>query len=231
MGRGDGAERTVRRRSVLHAVAGHRLLEHDAGTLRDRPDHRRVQLRHRPSRTRSAGRRRREPRRHRPVEQGRRLHRHPDTRRRLLRGRLRRTRDGTPVQRQPSVQRQPAQLLRRQPQRGNVGRGGQRLVRHGVRRHLPDRRPAGAQRPVLLGAEPSGDLDLHVVEPGRDQRGSDGFAAALRRRQRGAGGHVRPRLRADGNGPAAVPRDQRRTQRDVARWRAGDGQHRHDRDR
>ena len=115
---------------------------------------------------------------------------------RLLRDRLRRPRDGPPVQRQPSVQRQPAQLLRRQPQRGELGRAGQRLVDHGVRGHLPHRRPAAAQRPVLLGAQPAGDLDLHVVEPGRDQRGADGLAAALRRRQRGPGRHVRARLRA-----------------------------------
>ena len=43
---------------------------HDARTLRDRPDHRRVELRHRPPRARPAGRRRRQPRRRRPLEQG-----------------------------------------------------------------------------------------------------------------------------------------------------------------
>ena len=60
-----------------------------------------------------------------------------------------------------------------------------------------------AQRPVLLAAEPAGDLDVHVVEPGGDQRGADGVAAALRRRQRGAGRHLRAGLRADGDDPAA----------------------------
>ena len=78
VGAGDRAERAVRRGRVLHAVAGHGLLVDDARALRDRPDHRRVELRHRPPRARPAGRRRREPRRRRPLEQGRRLHRHPD---------------------------------------------------------------------------------------------------------------------------------------------------------
>ena len=44
----------------------------------------------------------------------------------------------------------------------DLGRAGQRLVDHGVRGHLPDGRPAAAQRPVLLAAQPAGDLDLHV---------------------------------------------------------------------
>ena len=85
VGRGDRAERAVRRRGLLHAVAGHGLLEHHARAVRDRPDHRRVELRHRPPRARPAGRRRRQPRRRRPLEQGRRLHGHPDADRRLLR--------------------------------------------------------------------------------------------------------------------------------------------------
>ena len=88
-----------------------------------------------------------------------------------------------------------------------------------------------ALRPVLLRAQPAGDLDLHVVEPGRDQRGADGLAAALRRRQRGAGRDVRPGLRADGDDPAAQPRDRRRAERHPARRRGGDRQHRHDLDR
>ena len=108
------------------------------------------------------------------------------------------------VQRQPPVQRQPAQLLGRQPQRRDVDRAGLGLVDDGVRRHLPHRRPAAAQRSVLLAAQPAGDLDLHVVEPGGDQRGPDRVAAALRRRQRGPGRHVRPGLRADGHDPAAA---------------------------
>ena len=41
VGPGDRAERPLRRRGVLHAVPGHRLLEHDPRALRDRPDHRR----------------------------------------------------------------------------------------------------------------------------------------------------------------------------------------------
>ena len=78
LGRRDRAERALRRRGLLHAVAGHGLLEHDARAVRDRPDHRRLELRHRPPRARPAGRRRRQPRRRRPLEQGRRLHGHPD---------------------------------------------------------------------------------------------------------------------------------------------------------
>ena len=50
-------------------------------------------------------------------KQGWRLHRHPDAGRRLLRRGLRGARDGPPVQRQSHLQRQPTQLLRRQPQR------------------------------------------------------------------------------------------------------------------
>ena len=42
----------------------------------------------------------------------------------------------------------------------DLGRAGQRLVDHGLRGHLPDRRPAAAQRPVLLAAQPAGDHDL-----------------------------------------------------------------------
>ena len=122
MGPGDRPERPLRRRGVLHAVAGHRLLLDDTRALRHRPDHRRVELRHRASRARPAGRRRRQPRRRRPLEQGRRLHGHPDADRRLLRDRLRGPRDGPPVQRQPPVQRHAAELLRRQPQRVHLGR-------------------------------------------------------------------------------------------------------------
>ena len=80
---------------------------------RDRPDHRREQLRPRPPRARAARRRCRQARRRRPREQGRRLHGSPDSDRRLLRRRLRRPRDGPPVLRQPHVRRQPAQLLGR----------------------------------------------------------------------------------------------------------------------
>ena len=72
------------------------------------------------------------------AEQGGGLHRPRDTGRRLLRRRLRGPRAGPPVLGQPHVQRQPAQLLGREPQPGDVGRAGQRLVRPGVRGHLPD---------------------------------------------------------------------------------------------
>ena len=82
---------------------------------------------------------------------------------------------------------------------------GSRLLDHGLRGHLPHRRPAGPLRPVLLAAQPAGDLDLHLVEPGGDQRGADGVAAALRRRQRGPDRHLRPRLRAGRDDPAAEP--------------------------
>ena len=94
-----------------------------------------------------------------------------------------------------------------------------------------DRRPPGPQRPVLLGAQPAGDLDLHVVEPGGDQRGAGGRAAPLRRRQRGAGRDVRPGLRADGDDPAADRGDRRGSERHAARRRSGDRQHGHDLDR
>ncbi len=53
-------------------------------------------------------------------------------------------------------------------------------------------------------------------ESGGDQRGADGLAAALRRRQRGPGRDLRPRLLAGRHGPAAEPRHQRRAERDLA---------------
>ena len=48
-----------------------------------------------------------------------------------------------------------------------LGRARQRLVDHGLRGHLPDGRPAAAQRPVLLAAQPAGDHGVRHVEPGR----------------------------------------------------------------
>ena len=189
LGRGDRAQRALRRRRLLHAVAGDGLLEHDAGALRDRPDHRRLELRHRPPCPRRAGRRRREPRRRRPLEQGGRLHRHPDARGRLLRDRLRGPRDGSPVRRQPSVQRQPAQLLERQPQRGALGRAGQRLLDHGVRGHLPDRRPAARTATHTSRSAASKRSTTYTSPaPDCDQRGADGVAPTLRWRQRGPAG-------------------------------------------
>ena len=77
------------------------------------------------------------------AKQGRRLHRHPDAGRRLLRRGLRGARDGPPVQRQSHLQRQPTQLLRRQPQRVYFGRTWQRLLGHGLCGHLPHGRPPG----------------------------------------------------------------------------------------
>ena len=64
--------------------------------LRDRPDHRRERLRHRPHRDGQRGRRRRQRRRRRQ-QQGARLHRPGHADRRLLRRRLRGARDGPPV--------------------------------------------------------------------------------------------------------------------------------------
>ena len=104
---------------------------------------------------------------------------------------------------------------------------GSRLVDHGVRGHLPHRRPAAALRPLLVGAQPPGDLDLHVVEPGGDQRGADRFAAPLRRWQRGADRDLRPRLRAGGHDPAADRRDRRRPVGDAAGRPRRGRQHRH----
>ena len=149
---------------------------------RRRPDRRCRGVRARPPRTRPAGRRRRQPRCRRPREQVRRLHRHPDTDGRLLCHRLRRPRNGPSVQRQPPVQREPAELLGRKPECRHLDRGRLRLVDHGLRGHLRDRRSLSAQRPVLLPAVAPGDLDLHVVEPGGDQRGPVGRPAPLRRR-------------------------------------------------
>ena len=49
----------------------------------------------------------------------------------------------------------------------DLGRAGQRLVGHGLRGHLPHRRPAAAQRPVLLAAEPAGDGRRTSTRPRR----------------------------------------------------------------
>ena len=69
------------------------------------------------------------------------LHGHPDSDRRLLCHRLRSPRNGPSVQREPPVQREPAELLGRKPQPGDLGRARLRLLRHGLRGHLLDRRP------------------------------------------------------------------------------------------
>ena len=72
LGPGDRAERAVRRCGLLHAVAGHRLLEHDArnrfviGQIIGASNYDIGHLA-----LGAAGRRRREPRRRRPLEQGR----------------------------------------------------------------------------------------------------------------------------------------------------------------
>ncbi len=131
-----------------------------AAAHRHQPDHRRLELRRRPPGARPAGRRCRAARPGRTAEQGSGLHGPRDAGRRLLRRRLRRARARPPVRRQPHLQRQPAQLLGREPQPGALGRAGQRLLRPGVRRHLRDRRPPASQRPVLLAAEPAGDDDV-----------------------------------------------------------------------
>ena len=144
---------------------------------RARPARRRQQLRHRPPRPRRQRWRRGRARRRRRRRQGARLHRPAHARRRLLRRRLRRARDGPPVRRQPHLQRHAAELLRRQPQRRQLGRAGQRIVHHGLRRHLPAGRPAAAQRPVLVAAQLHRDHDVRRVEPPGHQRGADGLAA------------------------------------------------------
>ena len=84
--------------------------------VRDRPDHRRRELRHRPHRPGHQRRRRRRPRRRRRQRQGPGLHRPAVPRGRLLRHRLRRARDRPPDGRQPHLQRHPAQLRGAQPQ-------------------------------------------------------------------------------------------------------------------
>ena len=107
------------------------------------------------------------------------LHRAADAGRRLLRDRLRRPRDGPPVRRQPHLQRHPAATAGwRQPQRRHLGRARQRLVDHGLRRHLRPGRPAAAQRPVLLAAQHRRDQRLRRRRRrARPQRGADRLAA------------------------------------------------------
>ena len=65
---------------------------------------------------------------------------------------------------------------------GDVGRAGQRLVDHGLRRHLPAGQPAAAQRPVLVAAQLR--RDHGATSPSSrpaDQRGPERLAARLRR--------------------------------------------------
>ena len=73
----------------------------------------------------------------------------------------------------------------------DLRRAGQRPVDHGLRGHLPHRRRAAAQRRLLLGAEPAGDQRVRLLEPAADQRGADGLAPPLRRRERDAGRDLR----------------------------------------
>ena len=114
------------------------------------------------------------------------------------------------------------ELLGRQPQRRHVGRAGQRLVDHGVRRHLPSGRHPAAQRPVLVAAELRGDHDLRHLGAAADQRGADGLAARLRRhrlvqaraRRRPVGDdHERHQLlgRRDPGSPSRASRRSRRS--------------------
>ena len=169
--------------AVLHGGAA-LVRQRDAGPQphRDRPDHRRRQLRRRPHRARHPGRRRRQPRRHRRHQQGARLHRPRDAGRRLLRRRLRGARDGPPVRRQPHLQRHAAQLLGRQPQRG-----APRSSRARARRSWPT--PASATRTTCsrtrtrTGPSAATRRSLALVTGTRaaDQRGPERLAARLRR--------------------------------------------------
>ena len=74
--------------------------------------------------------------------------------------------------------------------------------------------------PYFSQRSPAGDLHLHVVEPGGDQRGPVRRPAPLRRRQRGPGRDVRPGLPADERDPAAHGGDRRGPERDHAARRS-----------
>ncbi len=184
----DGRERAVRLLAVLHAGAGDlvRWGDPDPHAHRHRAADRRVELRRRPHRPRQPRRRRGEPRRRGREQQGAGVHRALDSGRRLLRRRLRRARDRAPVRRQPHLQRNAVQLLRRQPQRGQLGRAGQRLVDHGLRRHLPAGQSPAAQRPVLVVPQLPGDHGPGHRRQAADQRGAERLADRLLRRQRDA---------------------------------------------
>ena len=165
-----GAERPVRRGRVLHGCAGvaaapARTLTRNQIVIGQLVGATNYDIGHIALGTHR--RRRRQPRRRRRQQQGAGLHRPADAGRRLLRRRLRGARDGPPVRRQPHVQRHAAQLLGRQPQRRHLGRARQRLVDHGLRRHLPAGQPAAAQRPVLVAAQLRRDHGVHVVGPRR----------------------------------------------------------------
>ena len=102
------------------------------------------------------------------------------------RRRLRGARDGSPVQRQPHLQRHAVQL-RRQPQRRDLGRAGLGLLDHGLRRHLRPGQPPAALRSVLGPEELRGDPLARHQQPGapavsevqnvalRDFDGTDSF--------------------------------------------------------
>ena len=161
--------------------------------------------------------------------QGPGVHRPVDAGRRLLRRRLRGARDGPPVRRQPHLQRHGGQLLRRQPQRDQLGRARQRHVDHGLRRDLRAGQPAAAQRPVLVAAQLRSDHGLRDLQPAADQRGPDRLAARLRRRRRVAPAAVRrrrvaaDRARLELHGPGHRRRRQRQRgadRRDRARARS-----------
>ena len=202
----DGRERPVRLRAVLHAGPGDLVRRRDADPHPDRhrADHRRVELRRRPHRPREPRRRRGEPRRRRREQQGAGLHRALDAGRRLLRRRLRGARDRPPVRRQPHVQRHAVELLRREPQRGQLGRARERLVDHGLRRHLPAGQPPAAQRPVLVVPQLPGDHGARDRRQAADQRGAERLADGLLRRQRDADVPAH-RLRRHRLVPARVP--------------------------
>ncbi len=199
----DGSERSLRDRGLLHRRPGRHLQQPQPDPDRHRPDHRGGQLRHRPPRPGRERGRGGEPGGGGTQPESAGLHGRDHARGRLLRRRLRGPRDGPSVCGEPSVQRYPVELLRRQPQRGELGGAGERILDHGLRGHLRVGRPAAAQRSLLVPAQLPGDRDVRDVEPGRDQRGPDGLPPELRHQRR----LVHPELQRERLG-SHRPRDQ-----------------------